>query len=113
MKKGVFILPNLFTSANLALGFFAIIQTHKGHYDFAAMSIILALIFDALDGKIARITNTTSRFGIEYDSLADLVSFGAAPAFLAYAWALYHFERAGWVGGLVFCLCAALRLARR
>jgi CDP-diacylglycerol--serine O-phosphatidyltransferase len=112
MKKGIYLLPNLLTSASLFCGFYSIVQTHHGNFENSAWAIIIALIFDAMDGKIARATNTSSHFGMEYDSLTDLISFGVAPGFLVYVWALTPFGKLGWVGALIFVLCAALRLAR-
>jgi len=112
MKKGIYILPNLFTTASLFCGFYSIIASIGGDFPRAAVAIILACILDGLDGKIARVTNTTSRFGAEYDSLSDLVAFGLAPAILAYSWALVSFGRYGWLAAFLFVVCGALRLAR-
>jgi len=111
-RRGIYILPNLFTTASLFSGFFAIISAV--HHDFmaAAIAIIVSGIFDFLDGKVARLTQTTSQFGVEYDSLADLVAFGVAPGLLAYLWALEPFGRLGWVAGFLYVACGALRLAR-
>jgi CDP-diacylglycerol--serine O-phosphatidyltransferase len=111
-RKGIYILPNLFTSANLFCGFYSIIAAIQDRYDAAAIAIIIAALFDGLDGRIARFTKTTSHFGTEYDSLSDLVSFGAAPAILAYLWALRPFGRLGWLAAFMFVICGALRLAR-
>ncbi len=105
-------MPNLFTSANLFCGFYAIIAAIQGSFVKAAIAIMLATIFDALDGKIARITRTVSKFGLEYDSLSDAISFGVAPAILAYLWALEPFGRLGWLAALLFVACGVLRLAR-
>ena len=88
MKKGVYILPNLFTTGNLFCGFWAIISVFQEKYSYAAIAILLATVFDILDGKVARLSGSTSKFGVQYDSLADLISFGIAPALLAYSWAL-------------------------
>jgi CDP-diacylglycerol--serine O-phosphatidyltransferase len=110
--KGIAILPSLFTSANLFCGFYSIIASVKGDFYRAAVAILVALVLDGLDGKIARYTRTASRFGVEYDSLADLVSFGMAPAMLAYAWALMPVGRLGWLAAFLFVACGALRLAR-
>jgi CDP-diacylglycerol--serine O-phosphatidyltransferase len=110
--KGIYILPNLFTSLNLFLGFFAIILSIEGNFRLAATLIIIAGLCDGLDGKIARATRTTSRFGVEYDSLADLVSFGIAPALMFYLWVLTPLGRLGWLAGFLFAVCGALRLAR-
>ncbi len=110
--KGIFILPNLFTSSSLFCGFFAIISSIQGRYEAAAIAIIIAAIFDGLDGRIARFTKTSSLFGVEYDSLSDLVSFGVAPAILAFLWALKPFGRLGWLAAFMYVICGALRLAR-
>jgi CDP-diacylglycerol---serine O-phosphatidyltransferase len=112
MKKGIYILPNLFTTGNIFFGFFSIVAAINGQYAWAAVLIMIACVLDGLDGKIARFTGTTSRFGVEYDSLSDLVSFGMAPALLAYLWALSPFGRAGWIMAFFFVVCGALRLAR-
>ncbi|MDD5475097.1 MAG: CDP-diacylglycerol--serine O-phosphatidyltransferase, partial [Syntrophales bacterium] len=112
MKKGIYILPNLFTTASLFFGFYSIINSIGGNFPKAAILIMIAVVLDGLDGKIARVTNTTSRFGLEYDSLSDLVSFGVAPAVLAYMWALAPYGRAGWIVAFLFVACGAMRLAR-
>ena len=112
LRRGIYILPNIFTSLNLFCGFYAIISSINGRFVPAAMAIIIAGIFDGLDGKIARATNTTSRFGIEYDSLADLISFGLAPGLMMYLWALKPLGRIGWLAAFLFMACGALRLAR-
>ncbi|GAB4299106.1 MAG: CDP-diacylglycerol--serine O-phosphatidyltransferase [Desulfuromonadia bacterium] len=112
VRKGIYILPNLFTTGSLFAGFYSLVSTLNGDYRTAAIWILAAAIFDGLDGKVARATGTTSKFGVEYDSLADLVSFGVAPGFLMYAWALRPFGRIGWLAGFLFVACAALRLAR-
>jgi len=112
LKKGIFLLPNLFTSLNLFCGFYAIIAAIDGKFLPAAISIVIAGVFDNLDGKIARVTGTTSKFGVEYDSLADLISFGIAPALMIYLWALKPFGRIGWLAAFLFMACGALRLAR-
>ncbi|MFZ7110964.1 MAG: CDP-diacylglycerol--serine O-phosphatidyltransferase [Desulfatiglandales bacterium] len=111
-KRGIFLLPNLFTSASLFGGFYAIIAVIHGRYEAAAIAIILSAICDGLDGRIARYTHTTSHFGAEYDSLADLVAFGVAPGLLVYKWALEPFGRLGWLAAFVYVICGALRLAR-
>ena len=105
-------LPNLFTSASLFGGFYAIIATINGRFETAAIAILISCVFDALDGKIARFTHTTSQFGAEYDSLSDLVAFGVAPGLLAFQWALEPFGRLGWLASFMYVICAALRLAR-
>lgn len=112
IKKGVYILPNLFTTANLFCGFFSVIRAINGDYTTAAWAILFAGVFDFLDGRVARLTRSQSRFGLEYDSLVDLASFGLAPAILAYTWTLSAFERVGWMISFVFFACGALRLAR-
>lgn len=110
--RGIYVVPNLVTSANLFAGFYSFIATYGGQFRKAAIAIIIAVVLDGLDGKIARATNTTSRFGVEYDSLVDLVSFGVAPGFLIYAWALSPYGRIGWLAAFLFVVCGALRLAR-
>jgi CDP-diacylglycerol---serine O-phosphatidyltransferase len=112
LRRGIYILPNLFTTLNIFCGFFAIILSLGGNFSAAAYSIIIAGIFDGLDGKIARATRTTSKFGIEYDSMADLISFGMAPALMFYLWILTPLGRMGWLGAFLFTVCGALRLAR-
>ncbi|HNQ65121.1 MAG TPA: CDP-diacylglycerol--serine O-phosphatidyltransferase [Smithella sp.] len=112
MKKGIYLLPNLFTSASLFCGFYSAIASFKEHFVTAAIAILVSVIFDGLDGRVARLTNTTSKFGAEYDSLADVISFGIAPALLAYSWSLSVYGKWGWVVAFLFVLCGALRLAR-
>ena len=112
MRKGIYILPNLFTTGSLFAGFYSMVATLSGDYRTAAIWILASSIFDGLDGKVARATGTTSKFGVEYDSLADVVSFGVTPGLLMYAWALRPFGRLGWVAAFLFVACAALRLAR-
>ena len=112
MKKGIYILPNLFTSASLFLGFYAIVQVMDGRFNRAAMAVIGAALCDGLDGKVARLTGTASLFGIEYDSLADLVSFGVAPGAMMYMWALRPYGKIGWLAAFLYVACGALRLAR-
>lgn len=112
LKKGVYILPNLLTSASLMSGFYAIVSVWNENFMYAAYAIIISAIFDMLDGRIARMMGAASRFGVEYDSLADLVAFGVAPSLLIYAWALRPYGRIGWMAGFLFLICGALRLAR-
>jgi len=112
IRRGVYILPNLLTSGCLFMGFYSLAATYTGSFKNAAMAIIGAAIFDGLDGRVARATGTTTRFGVEYDSLADVIAFGAAPAFLVYGWALSGFGRWGWMASFLYCICGALRLAR-
>ncbi|MDP2255076.1 MAG: CDP-diacylglycerol--serine O-phosphatidyltransferase [Polaromonas sp.] len=111
-RKGIYILPNLFTLAALFGGFYAIVMAMNGRFDQAAIGVFAAMVLDSLDGRIARMTNTQSAFGEQMDSLSDMVSFGAAPALIAYVWALTSLGRWGWIGAFVYCACAALRLAR-
>jgi CDP-diacylglycerol--serine O-phosphatidyltransferase len=112
LGSAVYVLPNLITTGNLFFGFFSIIKSLQGDYRWAASAILLATVFDMLDGRIARLTGGTSEFGVQYDSLCDLVSFGVAPAFLAYQFGLVEFGRIGWVFCFFFLACGALRLAR-
>ena len=112
MKRGVYLFPNLFTTGNLFMGFYSIVASLKGRFELAAWAIIVAMFFDVLDGKVARLMGATSSFGIQYDSLADLVSFGVAPGLLAYHWVLAPLGRMGWLTAFFFLTCGALRLAR-
>ena len=111
-RRGIYLLPNALTTAALFSGFYAIVQAMNQRYEFAAVAIFVAMVFDGLDGRVARLTRTQSAFGAEYDSLSDMVSFGAAPALIAYEWALKGMGKLGWVAAFVFCVGAALRLAR-
>jgi CDP-diacylglycerol---serine O-phosphatidyltransferase len=112
LSRGLFILPTLFTVGNLFCGYLSVWCSIRGTFDTAAILIIAAAVLDMLDGRIARLTNSASRFGEEYDSLADLVSFGVAPAVLAYAWGLADFHRLGWMASFLFVVCGSMRLAR-
>ena len=112
MKKGLYLLPNLFTTGNLLCGFSSIIAAINEQYAQAAVIILIAVCLDYLDGKVARMTNSSSAFGLEYDSLADLLSFGMAPGVLLYAWTLRSFGPLGWLAAFLFVICGALRLAR-
>ena len=112
MRKGIYILPNLFTTGSLFAGFYSMVSTMNGDYRTAAIWVLVASIFDGLDGKVARITGTSSKFGVEYDSLADVVAFGVTPGLLMYSWALRPFGRLGWLAAFLFVVCGALRLAR-
>ncbi len=112
LRKGVYILPNLITTGGLFAGFYGIIASMQQAYHVAAWFILISAVFDVLDGKIARLTGTTSRFGVEYDSLSDLVAFGVAPGILMYSWALEPFGRLGWLAAFLYVVCGALRLAR-
>ncbi len=111
-KKGIYLLPNVLTLCGLFCGFFAIMAAINGNYLHAAWAIIIANIFDGLDGWVARLTNTTTRFGIELDSLSDLVAFGVAPAIMMYKWSLMYFGQIGWAAAFLYIACGALRLAR-
>lgn len=111
-RKGIYILPNLFTLAALFGGFYAVVMAINGRFDLAAAGVFCAMVLDSLDGRVARMTNTQSAFGEQMDSLSDMVSFGAAPALIAYVWALKGLGRWGWIAAFVYCACAALRLAR-
>ena len=112
LRRGVYVLPSLLTSGSLFMGFYSLASTYTGAFERAALAIIAAAVFDGLDGRLARATGTTTRFGVEYDSLADVIAFGAAPAFLVYGWSLSGFGRWGWIVSFLFCICGALRLAR-
>lgn len=118
-RRGIYVLPNLFTTAALFCGFYAILASADGRFGFAAVLIFVAMIFDACDGRVARLTNTASEFGVQYDSLSDLISFGVAPAMVMYQWSLHFIavepnvpSRLGWMAAFIYCVCAALRLAR-
>ncbi|MEZ5504252.1 MAG: CDP-diacylglycerol--serine O-phosphatidyltransferase [Halioglobus sp.] len=110
--RGIYLLPNLFTTGALFAGFYAIIAAMRGGFESAAIAIFLAMVLDGLDGRIARLTNTSSKFGAEYDSLADMVSFGVAPALVVFSWALGGLGKFGWSAAFIYVACAALRLAR-
>lgn len=111
-SRGIYLLPNLFTSAALFAGFYAIVQAMNFNFEQSAIAIFIAMVMDGLDGRVARMTNTTSAFGAEYDSLSDMVSFGVAPALIMYVWALKPMGKLGWIAAFIYCACAALRLAR-
>ncbi|MEM7645269.1 MAG: CDP-diacylglycerol--serine O-phosphatidyltransferase, partial [Pseudomonadota bacterium] len=108
----IYVLPNLLTTTNMFFGFMSIIFAIRGEYTFGSYAIVAAAVFDLLDGRVARLTHTTSPFGAQYDSLCDLISFGMAPALIMYLWALQPFGRVGWLASFVFVACGALRLAR-
>ena len=112
VKRGIYILPNLLTAGSLFFGFYAIIAAFNGKYLTAAIAILGSVLFDAIDGKVARLTRSTSRFGVEFDSLSDLVAFGVAPAILVFSWALRPYGRLGWLAAFLYVACGALRLAR-
>src|SRR3954463_10336708 len=111
-RRGIYLLPNLFTTAALFAGFYAIVQAMNNNLEQSAVAIFIAMVLDSLDGRVARLTRTQSAFGAEYDSLTDMVSFGAAPALIVYEWALRGMGRLGWIAAFVYCAGAALRLAR-
>lgn len=112
MGVHIYVLPNLLTTGNMFSGFFAVIQSINGNFLWAAYAIVAAAVFDLLDGRVARMTNSTSKFGMEYDSLSDLISFGMAPGILLFLWALEPFDRIGWLASFFYVACTALRLAR-
>jgi CDP-diacylglycerol---serine O-phosphatidyltransferase len=111
-RRGIYLLPNLFTTGVLFGGFYAIVQAMNARYEQAAIAIFVAMVLDGLDGRVARLTRTQSEFGAEYDSLADVVAFGAAPALVLYEWALRPLGRLGWIAAFAYCAATALRLAR-
>lgn len=111
-RRGIYLLPNLFTTAALFAGFYAIVAAMGGDFEYAAIAIFVAMVLDGLDGRVARLTNTQSDFGAEYDSLADMVSFGLAPALVAYQWSLSGLGKLGWLAAFVYAAAGALRLAR-
>jgi CDP-diacylglycerol---serine O-phosphatidyltransferase len=111
-RRGIYLLPNMFTTAALFAGFYAIVQAMNGRFELAAVAIFIAMVLDGLDGRVARITHTQSAFGAEYDSLSDMVSFGLAPALVVYVWALKGMGKMGWIAAFIYTVAAALRLAR-
>jgi len=111
-RRGIYLLPNLFTTAALFSGFYAIVQAMNNRFEISAIAIFVAMVLDGLDGRVARLTHTQSEFGAQYDSLSDMVSFGAAPALIMYEWALKDLGKLGWIAAFVYCAGAALRLAR-
>ncbi|MWJ29053.1 CDP-diacylglycerol--serine O-phosphatidyltransferase [Halomonas sp. ZH2S] len=111
-RKGIYLLPNLFTTSALFSGFFAVVAGINGDFAAAAVAIFIAMVLDGLDGRVARMTNTQSAFGAEYDSLSDMLSFGVAPALVAFTWILQDIGKTGWVVAFLYVACAALRLAR-
>jgi CDP-diacylglycerol--serine O-phosphatidyltransferase len=118
-RRGIYLLPNLFTTAALFAGFYAIIAGMKGQFELASIAIFIAMVLDGVDGRVARLTNTQSEFGAEYDSLSDMVSFGMAPALVIYQWALvslvdmgWQWGKLGWLAAFIYTACAAMRLAR-
>jgi CDP-diacylglycerol---serine O-phosphatidyltransferase len=110
--RGIYLLPNLFTTGGIFAGFYAIVAAMKGQFTFASIAIFIAMIADGLDGRVARLTNTSSIFGAQYDSLADMVAFGVAPALIAYSWALHDLGKLGWLAAFFYAVAGALRLAR-
>lgn len=112
MRKGIYLLPNAITLCGMFAGFFSIVASVNGKFTVAAWAIVIAGVFDGLDGWVARMTNTSSKFGVELDSLADVISFGVAPAVLSFTWALSPFGRVGWAVAFLYTACGALRLAR-
>ena len=111
-KKGIYLLPNLFTLTSLFSGFFAVVVAMSGDYEKAAIAIFVSMVLDGCDGRVARLTHTSSEFGVQFDSLADMCAFGMAPALVVYQWALHDLGRLGWAAAFVYCAGAALRLAR-
>lgn len=110
--RGIYLLPNLLTTAALFSGFYSIVAAMKGLFDVAAIAVFVAMVADALDGRVARITGTQTAFGAEYDSLSDLVSFGVAPALIVYSWSLSHLGKIGWLAAFLYAAATALRLSR-
>ena len=111
-RRGIYLLPNLFTLGVLFCGFFAIVQAYNGRFDIGCIAIFIAMVLDGMDGRVARWTNTQSEFGAQFDSIADMVAFGAAPALIAYTWVLKDLGTAGWIGAFISCAGAGIRLAR-
>jgi CDP-diacylglycerol--serine O-phosphatidyltransferase len=111
-RRGIYLLPNAFTTAALFCGFYAIVMAMNLKFDHASIAIFAAMLLDGIDGRVARLTNTQSEFGAQYDSLSDMVSFGAAPALVVYEWSLRGLGKLGWLAAFVYCAGAALRLAR-
>ncbi len=110
--RGIYLLPNLFTTAALFSGFYAIVATMQGHFPIAAIAVFIAMILDTLDGRVARLTHTQTAFGAEYDSLSDMVAFAIAPALMVYSWSLIHLGKLGWLVAFLYAAATALRLAR-
>jgi CDP-diacylglycerol---serine O-phosphatidyltransferase len=111
-RRGIYLLPNLFTLGVLFCGFFAIVQAYNGRFDIGCIAIFIAMVLDGMDGRVARWTNTQSEFGAQFDSIADMVAFGAAPALIAYTWTLKDLGTLGWIGAFIYCAGAGIRLAR-
>ncbi len=112
LPRGIYLLPNLFTTAALFAGFYSVVAAMKGYFDIAAIAVFIALIADGLDGRIARLTNTQTAFGAEYDSLSDMVAFGVAPSLIVYSWSLSSLGKIGWLAAFLYTAATALRLAR-
>jgi CDP-diacylglycerol--serine O-phosphatidyltransferase len=112
LSRGIYLLPNLFTTAAIFSGFYSIVAAMKGYFDVAAMAVFIAMILDGLDGRVARMTNTQTAFGAEYDSLSDMVAFAIAPALIVYSWSLHILGKPGWLVAFVYTATTALRLAR-
>lgn len=111
-RRGIYLLPNAFTTAALFAGFYAVVQAMNSQFEAAAIAVFVAMVLDGMDGRVARLTNTQSAFGEQYDSLSDMTSFGVAPALVMYEWALRDLGRMGWLAAFIYVACAALRLAR-
>jgi CDP-diacylglycerol--serine O-phosphatidyltransferase len=111
-RRGIYLLPNLFTTGVLFCGFFAIVQAMNGRFETGAIAIFVAMVLDGMDGRVARWTNTQSEFGAQFDSIADMVAFGAAPGLIAYIWVLKDLGTLGWIGAFIYCAGAGIRLAR-
>ncbi len=111
-RRGIYLLPNLFTTGCLFAGYYAVVSAINGHFETAAVAIFVAMVLDGLDGRVARLTNTATEFGMQYDSLADMVSFGVAPALVIYLWSLQYLGKLGWLASFLYVAGAALRLAR-
>lgn len=111
-RRGIYLLPNAFTTAALFCGFYAVVMAMTQRFEHSAYAIFAAMVLDSLDGRVARMTNTQSEFGAQYDSLSDMISFGAAPALVVFEWSLKGMGKLGWISAFVYCACAALRLAR-
>ncbi len=111
-RRGIYLLPNLFTTAALFAGFYAIVQAMNGNFEYSAIAVFIAMVLDGLDGRVARLTGTQSEFGAEYDSLSDMLAFGVAPALICFSWALSQLGKLGWTAAFIYVACAALRLAR-
>lgn len=111
-RRGIYILPSLFTTANLFAGFYAIVMAMQGNFEYAPIAIFIAMVLDMLDGRVARMTHTESEFGVQYDSIVDMVSFGMAPALVMYSWALSGLGKLGWLAAFIYVAGAGLRLAR-